>query len=90
MTKEFVFDRIEQVKYSEPVIHLIPEMDSETRKFHLVQNGLGQWWPFMSYYNEYMNKWCNMPIKDSNPYKTINAAIKYCQKYQAKWGKKHD
>ena len=48
-----------------------PEKNIE---FYLAKNGLGQYWPCM------VSKNYPIIIRDSNPFKTLNAAIKFVEK----------
>ena len=67
-----------------------PEWNSEKTIFECVQNGFGQWWPKMA-----TRKYVGDPypyeiiIRNSNPFKTLNGAIKFVEKTMARIEKRN-
>lgn len=60
--------------------------ESEKRRFSIVRNGLGSWWPKMEVLCPGCKGvvWVDVIIRDSNPFKTIEAAIRFVEKTKAR------
>ena len=64
-----------------------PDWQTETSIFYLTKNGLGMYWPKYAVKPQYGSGWCQVYIRDSNPFKTLNGAIRYVESYRKKWAK---
>lgn len=69
----------EENKPDETLIMTKAEWNTETRRFECRQNGLGQWWPLM-FTKAPGCSWCQIIIRDSNPFKTLSGAEKFVEK----------
>jgi hypothetical protein len=52
---------------------------SPTKRYSLTQNTFGQWWPKLKVLAG-NNQWCDINIRDSNPFKTFSGACRFIAK----------
>ena len=57
--------------------------NAETRRYYCIQNDFGQWWPMLKV-KALSGGWCQIYIRDSNPFKTLSGAIRYIEKHRAR------
>lgn len=60
-----------------------PEWNTKTKRFSCVQNGFGQWWPRLRVKAQ-SGGWCDIIIRNSDPFKTLNGAIKFVETTKAR------
>ena len=63
------------------------DWQTDTTLFYLTKNGLGMYWPKYAAKPQHGCGWCQVYIRDSNPFKTLKGAIRYVENYRKKWGK---
>ncbi len=56
------------------------EWVGKTRRYSLVKNGFGHWWPKMQV-KANSGGWCDIIIRDSNPFKRFSGGVKYVEKF---------
>ncbi len=64
--------------------HVDPTWVKENQAYYISKNGLGSYWP------KYIVKaacggWCPIIIRDSNPFKTIEGAIRFINKHKSRY-----
>ena len=73
-------ERLAQAAYVDPA------WVTDNAAYYITQNGLGSYWP------GYIVKatcggWCPIVIRDSNPFKTLDGAIRFINKQRTRWNK---
>lgn len=63
-----------------PGVFYKPEWLGDKTRYYCGQNGFGHWWPVMQTNCSNSAYWYPIIIRNSNPFKTLNGAIKFIEK----------
>jgi hypothetical protein len=61
-----------------------PEWETERTRYYICQNGFGHYWPMMEAKTTYGDQWCQIIIRDSDPFKTLGGAVRFVEKIRAR------
>lgn len=70
-------------KQQDDKYYTLPEWEKEKYFYYLIRNGFGHWWPCMGMGSKNGNSY-PVYIRDRNPFKTLKAAIKYVNEFEAR------